>query len=572
LSKDKNISKAFKLLQAYESHLIWLDHVNDPEIEAERELYNSSFKEFVKAFWDDASTGNTFIDGMSVTCITDHIDAMLEGELNNVLFSLPLREGKSTILSVLLPAYVWTKIPRTRFLTATYNRSHAYRDNTFMQNLIKGEHYQKLYGKDFQILTENQQRTYNSENGQRFAFSFQSGGTGEGGDWVVFDDPNDLNQVQYENHRRTINNTFDHVIYNRRNKFNDSFLVGAMHRSHPEDLFGHILSKQDPSIIYVPVPMEFEVKRRTVSVSPISGKKIWEDPRVEDGQLLSPNRYTPQDIKDIKLHTGMQMYNSLYQCQPSIESGNILLRDWFQMYKHEILPDFELIVQSWDTALSVNIHSAYSASTTYGVFLDDKGDKCLMLLNTWYGKLEFPELLETMRRQSINLYDTDLENPIKGKFRPDYMLVEAKANGLSLIQSLRKVGVTNCLPYNPPKRVSNIYGKTEEGKIMRARMVSPIIESGRVYLPGRPASFTSFEPYADHFLTACTNFPMNIEAARDIVDTLTMTLDFLQSKNILMSNSQVLAGKKMTDHRIPGVNTMRRSYKEKDSSFDRDRW
>ena len=76
-----------------------------------------------------------------------------------------------------------------------------------------------------------------------------------------------------------------------------------------------------------------------------------------------------------------------------------------------------------------------------------------MLLNSWFGRLEWTDLRKMIMQQAWNIYDTKWGEISRSSFKPDYILIESKANGLPLIQSLRDAGI-DCIGYNPPKSSS----------------------------------------------------------------------------------------------------------------------
>ena len=117
--------------------------------------------------------------------------------------------------------------------------------------------------------------------------------------------------------------------------------------------------------------MEFERSRRCVTV-PLSSTngKPWKDPRVNDGDLLWPERFGAEQVETLK-----KSMNSEYviagqlQQRPSPAQGGILKKDWFQWWKEPSPPQCEFVLQSWDTALSTKASACYSCCTTWGVFM-----------------------------------------------------------------------------------------------------------------------------------------------------------------------------------------------------------
>ena len=99
-------------------------------------------------------------------------------------------------------------------------------------------------------------------------------------------------------------------------------------------------------------------------------------------------------------------------------------------------PECNYILQSWDTAYTVKSTSDYSAVTTWGIF-EHNGIQNAILLSARRERWEFPEL----KSEAIKLYN---------EFRPDVVLIEAKASGWSLIQELQRAGIP-ITPFNPKR-------------------------------------------------------------------------------------------------------------------------
>ena len=142
----------------------------------------------------------------------------------------------------------------------------------------------------------------------------------------------------------------------------------------------------------------------------------------------------------------------------------------------------------------------------------------------WRGRVEYPELREMAKRLYRDYRDNGKEhNPrFKGR-QPDLCLVEAKASGDPLIQDLAAGGIS-AVAFNPSQ-----YGD----KIQRVRLVTPIIEGGRVWLRARGPKYDSLIPEADEFVEEVSTFPNS--SSRDLVDTMTQALLKLKSGQFVLN-------------------------------------
>lgn len=310
----------------------------------------------------------------------------------------------------------------------------------------------------------------------------------------------------------------------RLNDFKTGRRIVIQQRLHERDLTGHILdSEVRKDWVHLMLPMEFEPKRKCVTVRlPSTGKRTWEDPRTKEGELLCPERIGPVELAALKRHLGSQ-YSIAGQLQqrPAPEAGGILKKAWFKIWPATEAPKIDFSVLSIDTALTAAKSSAFSAATTWGVFKDEKtGVPNVILLSMWRAKVEYPELRERLQRMSRDYLD---DGPIprqvtpEKRKKPDIILIENKASGITLIQDLLRAGIA-AWRFDPDR-----YGD----KIMRVRLVSHIAEAGRCHVPGQAPKFERPRPWAQEFVEQCGAFPN--AASRDIVDTWSQCLHHLNS-------------------------------------------
>ena len=173
---------------------------------------------------------------------------------------------------------------------------------------------------------------------------------------------------------------------------------------------------------------------------------------IEDNEALWPTRYPLEELINIRASIGTREFTALYQGSPTEAEGNIFKREWWRYYTE--LPRMQFLIWSWDTAFKTKEENDYTVGALWGV-----NPSGYYLIDVWRKKVEFPELKRTV----ISAYD--------GK-RTNAVLIEDKASGQSLIQDLRRFTNIPIIAINP-----------EGNKQIRMSSASPLIESGRVYLP-----------------------------------------------------------------------------------------
>lgn len=482
----------------------------------EKNFCESSFYNFISQAWIHIE-GKEFIPGWHVRAISEHLEALYRLEIRNLIINIPPRCGKSLISAVCFPAYLWTLDPSLRFLYSSYAQSLSSKDSVGCRRLIMSDWYQNLWGHKFSLMRDvnNKLRFDNDKNGYRIASSVGGSNTGLGGDFVVCDDANNVQSVESSTLRQSVNDWWDYVMTTRFCNFKTGRRLIIQQRTHENDLSGHVLKKDDDNVYLLRLPMEFEKGNRCVTIPlPSSGKHKWRDPRLKDGDLLWPDGIGHKELKDIKVGFKNDSYRISGQLQqrPSPSGGGILQRDWFKVWKEKEFPDFEFILQSWDTALTKSAESCYSACTTWGVFADKGGIKNVMLLSVFREKIEYPDLRKMAVRLARNYEDVYLDDPTIGRNEPDMILIEAKVSGYSLLQDLMSANLP-VMAFHPGKHGD------KEGRV---RIISHLIENGLVWLPTDPPKCEFLTEDSQMFLEAAELFPKGDGA--DIVDSMSQAL------------------------------------------------
>lgn len=484
-----------------------------------KEKCESSFYEFVVHAWQTLEN-REFIPGWHVNALCDHLEATYRGDIRKLIINLPPRTGKSNILSVLFPAWCWIKNPGLRFLYTAYAQILSVRDSVGSRRLITSHWYQSLWGDRFSLMGDvnNKLKFDNDKTGSRIASSAGGANTGLGGDFIICDDPNSVTTSESEVSRANINNWWDYVMSTRVSNFKTARWIVAQQRTHSLDLSGHILAKNLKEWVHLCLPMEFEVGRKCKTIVLSPNGKPWIDPRKKDGELLWPNGIGTKELTALKADFNYDSYRISGQLQqrPSPASGGIIQKDWFKWWKEKEYPEFDYILQSWDTALTSGVHSCYSACTTWGVF-DQNGIKNIMLLSVLREKLEYPELRKMAVRLYNNYEDTMIDEPIVGNNKPHHILIEQKVSGYSLLQDLMKANIP-VLKFNPNKHGD---------KIGRCRLVTNLMENGLVWLPTFLPNCEYLTEDAQMFLEAAALFPN--DESNDIIDSTSQALIRLTS-------------------------------------------
>ena len=445
-----------------------------------------SLKEFTKSSWQAIEPGRDFYDNWHIDAVSDHLQAVVEGDIKRLIINIPPRHMKSISVAVALPAWAWTIQPEKKFLYASYAGSLSIRDSVKCRRLLDSRWYKEHFGETFKLTSDQnqKQRFENNKTGARIATSVDGALTGEGGDIIVIDDPHNVRESESSTVREGVLEWWDQAMQTRLNDPKTGAFIIIMQRVHENDLTGHILSNElGDEWDHLCLPARYEIGHPTITRSTLN----FFDPRTEEGELLWPDRIDDKTLANLERSLGSYAAAGQLQQRPMPKGGGILKAEWWVPWEKEELPNnIEYVLQSWDTAFSTKENSSYSARTTWGVFRSN-GQVNVIVIDMWYDRVSYPEL----RKIAQESYE---------EWEPDAVLIEKKASGQSLLQDLRMAGIP-VLEYSP-----------DRDKQARAHASSALLEDGRIYFPFN-------KKWAKDLIDICAAFPAGDND--DIVDTCT---------------------------------------------------
>lgn len=418
---------------------------------AEKNLYD-----FLRAAWPLLEPGRVFVDNWHLRAMADALQAVFEGRITRLIINVPYRTSKSTLISVVFPVWCWVNDPTRRFLTGSHTQTLSTRDALRSRRLMKSEWFQKRWGELFKFNSDQDVKTRyeNDQTGYRIAFSMTGGVTGEGGDIIILDDPNNADAMFSQADRDHVNDFFDQQLSTRLNDPAKSAIIVVMQRFHVSDLCGHLLERDGWA--HMRLPMGFEPS------DPSSIPEIgFEDPRRDEGELLWPARF-PQEWVD-EQHRTLGVFGIAAQLQqrPNPLEGGMVNLNWFRRYR--VLPSIDQwveVVQAWDTAQKGNelVHAPWVGMTWLRT---DVGFFLVRVLRRW---MPYPDGKRAVRSEYMWA--------AQHLSAPNAVVIEEKSTGASLLQELRNDTDLPVLPFEP-----------EKDKITRLGTESPAIEAGNVWLP-----------------------------------------------------------------------------------------
>ena len=305
---------------------------------AERDL-----EQFVLEAWAIIEPETPFTGGWHIGAICEHLQAVTARQIRDLLVLVPPRHTKSITVSVCWPAWSWIHRPGDRFLFASYAAGLSVEHAVLSRRVIESDWYQTFWHDRFQLTTDQNVKSHyeNSERGYRITASLGATVTGRGGDYLVLDDPHNLDEIHSERARVQVVEFYRSVWHNRVNDPKTGCRVCIMQRGHEDDLAGHMA--EDFGYEVLRLPMEYDPARARVTTIG------FRDPRTEPGELLCPERFGVEEVEAAKRVMGPD-YQTQYNQDPQPYEGVLFQRDWFKTVK--VLPNEGMGrgVRFWDCA------------------------------------------------------------------------------------------------------------------------------------------------------------------------------------------------------------------------------
>jgi predicted phage terminase large subunit-like protein len=485
------------------------------EDEFQRRESLRSLHVFMQRYWHIVEPGTEFVDNWHIHAICQHLEAVTRGEIKRLVINVPFRMAKSTIVSVMWPAWVWAQNPSHQWLCGSYAEKLALRDNLKMRRLIMSPMYQREFGDVFRLTSDQNTklRFENNRAGYRIAFGTLSGVMGDGGNTLLLDDPHDRRSANSDAEREDAITTYDEALVSRLNQPSKDSIVIIMQRLHHLDLSGHVL--KEPGWVHLMIPMEFESARRCIT------SLGWRDPRTEEGELMFPARFPRATVESLKVTLGSYGSAGQLQQRPSPDGGGILQTKHLQLWPvNKPIPIIQYVVQSYDTAYTEKTQNDPTACTVWGIFMmvPEGGKKMksyAMLMDAWTEHLAYPQLRPKIIKDWNQQYGGNKKDILNHPRKPDIVLIEEKGSGQTLIQDLRQARVP-VVAYNPGRA----------SKVTRANLAAPLLETNVFYVlestkePGQPVR------WARPLILQMEQFPAGEND--DLVDTFTQAVIYLQ--------------------------------------------
>lgn len=478
----------------------------------EKHWCEQSYYQFFLHSWGQIEPATQLVNNWHVKYLCSELQSQAERiaakkpKEYDLIINIPPRSLKSTICTILFQPWVWTRWPNLKFITASYSGDLALEHAVKSRRLIQTLWYQRMWDNITIVSDQNVKSHFeNDQSGHRIATSVGGSATGQGGDFIICDDPLSAQQGQSDAYRKAANDWWTTTMHTRLNDMKVGVRIIVMQRLHEDDLTGHVLELDGTKYKHICLPgMESQ------DISPPEVKKKY----VEG--LFFPKRFDMDYMDDTKKKMGSYQFAGQIQQRPSPDEGGVFKRWWWRYWVprgqldqyppiklkntegkefHAIIEELperhERHINSWDMSFKDLEENDYVAGGHWA-----KAKEKLYLIEQDHGQYDFVKTCERV------------EFLYKRSGQPSAVYIEEKANGPAVISSMKRK-IPSIIGVNP-----------KDSKTARAMPYSVQVENGNIYLP-----HPDYKPWVHKFIDEHAVFPLGLHD--DQVDESSQAVDKL---------------------------------------------
>lgn len=287
------------------------------------EALRNDFPLFIQKVFHTVDPNAQYLHNWHIELIAEYLQACMRGDIKRLIINIPPRHMKSISVAVAFPAWLLGHNPSEQIMCASYSNNLSHKHSMDCRAVLNTQWYQDLFPNTKLVHDQNTQRKFvTQKRGFRIATSVGSTTTGEGGNFLIIDDPLSADEARSETMRERANTWFDQTFSSRLNDKKNGVIIVIMQRLHANDLTGYLLEKGGWEHLCLPLVAE---KDETHEIGVFRHFRNTEE-------LLHPERIGADEIAQIKSDIGAYGFAGQYQQSPSPLGGGEFIRSWIQYY------------------------------------------------------------------------------------------------------------------------------------------------------------------------------------------------------------------------------------------------
>ena len=329
--------------------------------------YSTDLRVFWRAAWPVLDPAHPLKWNWHLDVLCEVLQEIAEkkrnGQATSTVINLPPGTGKSSLVNVIYPSWLWARDPSLSFLSFSYSLKNTIRDNNHVRRLITSQWFSDYFWSRYRgangklspvsLVKDQEIKLTTSANGWRIASSVEGQGTGDHPHYLIGDDLVKAKDAHYPNALTLANTWLDETVSTR--WFHNPVKILVMQRLGLFDATAHVLTKGNWD--HVVFPMRF---RKSVAPNPDgSPGRLYSCPchahepdkhdrRTEEGELLWPEQFPEEKVRAVEIE--LQAFGAAGQLQqePIPPGGALMKYAWFKFVDE--VPKNAKRCRGWDTA------------------------------------------------------------------------------------------------------------------------------------------------------------------------------------------------------------------------------
>jgi len=329
-------------------------------------ITRESFYEFLLHFWD-CIVSEKFVDNWHIPYLCNELQIVAERVFDgkkkayDLIINIMPGSTKSVIVSIMYPAWCWTRMPSLRFIGGSYAHQLAMDLSRKNRQLVKATKYQLCF--PIKMRSDQDAKTFfmNEAGGMRLGMG-TGGIAGFHAHIIAIDDPLDPNKAVSEIELKAANTWINESLAQRKVDQTLTPTILIMQRLHQNDPTGATLDRTGgEGIRHICIPAEL-----TEDIKPVELTRFYQD------GLFDPVRM-PRETLKAKRKLGQYMYSGQYLQSPTMPSGGMFL--WEMIHVERRTTPLKRVVRYWDKAGTAD-DGCFTVGLKMGI---DQSDKIWLL-------------------------------------------------------------------------------------------------------------------------------------------------------------------------------------------------
>lgn len=288
------------------------------EADLVRSIATDSFEEFTREMWHTV-IAEPLVWNWHMSLLCDEMQYVAERVFagkpkeHDLIINISPGTTKSTIASVMFPAWTWARMPSARSICGSYTQPLALELSQRSRDVVSSEMYRMAFP-EIQPRPDQWTKSHwkNTLHGDRYACTVGGSVTGMHGHFLIVDDPIDPKGARSTEELKTANHWMTETLPSRKVDKAVTPLILIMQRLHQDDPTGHLLAKGKDNIKHICLPAT-----KTEHVKPKALRR-----RYVDG-LMDPNRLGKTVLKEARKDLGEYGYAGQYLQTPIPPGGGM---------------------------------------------------------------------------------------------------------------------------------------------------------------------------------------------------------------------------------------------------------